>query len=302
VSGGGDGVCGVAARGRGLGPGCRDVRALLSDDANREAALRVYAGRAGWGAAVYAQIAACLAALVTGVILLRRRLAGGPRGAAAWAAGTAIVAAIAMGQVGNRYSPGLQRLVEIYVTCDCADIDGVLRVVIGLAAATAVFFAVVAGAIVWPAPLAPRTLAWTMRALRATLYVGTLVLMAALGQTKALLVWTASFIPPGTLVEPSALLVAHETFSASVLLSWGLHYSLLLAAVYVPAAVILWHRAWHLAEEALPEDTVPEQEEWLRLQGLVTVPVQQIPRWIAILAPAILGSAAALLDLVAPAG
>jgi hypothetical protein len=65
----------------------------------------------------------------------------------------------------------------------------------------------------------------------------------------------------------------------------GLAFTLILAALFVPAWAILRRRAWQVAHTAMPEATFVEQDKWLTDRKMAFTVYQHFGQWLAILAP-----------------
>jgi hypothetical protein len=169
-----------------------------------------------------------------------------------------------------------------------------------------------------------------MRHLRLILYVGAVVLAVTVLRARANLKWALDYLPPlAVFAEKSAeLLTAKlmyerlESFVTNTVTSVGVMNTLILAALYVPAALILQMRAGDLAEEALvaepqepapeepeerkagaatqepgvePKKKAPDREEWLKSRGLSFPLKENLGRIAAILSPLLAGPVSDLL-------
>lgn len=117
-----------------------------------------------------------------------------------------------------------------------------------------------------------------MRDLRIVLYFGTFLLIIGVLRMSAVTQWTLAFISPDALD-------AAKSFYISLASVAGGFNSLILAAVYLPAAYILQRRAQLLAE-ALP---LEKQEEILGSNELTFSLKESLPRILAILGPLLVG-------------
>lgn len=124
-----------------------------------------------------------------------------------------------------------------------------------------------------------------MKSLRLILYTGTLLLVVTLLLKKAIYQWSLAYVP-----QDGALEAARNLLDAFLTLDGGF-YSLVLAAVYLPAALILHRRAQVLVESSLGE---PEQETKLKEFGLNFSLRESLPRLLAIIAPFLTGPIAQL--------
>jgi len=130
-------------------------------------------------------------------------------------------------------------------------------------------------------PQAIKQLSRRMKYLRIVLYVGTLLLIVAILLKKAIYQWSLAY----TSQEPGPAKTASD-FLASILAMEGGFYTLVLVAVYLPAAFVLQRRARVL-------DTLPveesEKEKQLQQHGLTFSFTESLPRILAILGPTLIG-------------
>lgn len=119
-----------------------------------------------------------------------------------------------------------------------------------------------------------------MKDLRIVLYFGTFLLIVGVLRMSAVTQWTLAFISPDALDAAKSF---HITLSSVA----GGFNSLILAAVYLPAAYILQRRAELFANELpLPPD---KQEETLKSKGFTFSFRESLPRALAILGPLLAG-------------
>ncbi|MBC8031848.1 MAG: hypothetical protein H7Z16_17325 [Pyrinomonadaceae bacterium] len=118
-----------------------------------------------------------------------------------------------------------------------------------------------------------------MKHLQLILYVSTLMLVAAALLMRTVAQWSLAFIPPEGQKAAATLFSGLMTIEAGLL-------TLVLAAVYLPAAFILQTRAESLPD--LPE-TEPEREKVLQNYDLAFSLPQSLPRIAAILGPVLVG-------------
>jgi hypothetical protein len=114
--------------------------------------------------------------------------------------------------------------------------------------------------------------------LRPVLYVGAATLAIAVLRLSATFGWAASYLPP-----ESDLGKAVTSLVAGIVGSLGTSYTLLMAGVYLPAALLL--RARVKAFSA----TQPDPQAWLVKRGLTLSFPQYLPRVIALLTPLLAG-------------
>jgi hypothetical protein len=122
------------------------------------------------------------------------------------------------------------------------------------------------------------TISEQMKDLRLVLYFGTFLLIIGVLRMSAVTQWTLAFISPDNVEAAKSLYIS----MASVV---GGFNSLILAAVYLPAAYILQKRAQLFAKE-LPLDT---QKEVLESKEFTFSLREALPRVLAILGPLLIG-------------
>jgi len=128
-----------------------------------------------------------------------------------------------------------------------------------------------------------KQLSTRMKTLRIILYAGTLLLITAILLKKAIYQWALAYTP-----QDDALEIARN-FVASLLTLEGGFYTLVLAAAYLPAALVLQRRAQVLVGLSLDE---AEQEVKLKEYGLNFSLKESLPRILAILGPFLTGPVA----------
>jgi hypothetical protein len=122
--------------------------------------------------------------------------------------------------------------------------------------------------------------------LRYVLYVGGALLAIAVLQLSTRLGWGASYLPAGSGITPSV-----NSLVTGILNSMGSFYALLMAAVYVPAALVLQSRVKQLAAREAPDDP----NTWLTTNGFSLSFSQYLPRIVALLGPMLAGPIGELL-------
>ncbi|HVF68619.1 MAG TPA: hypothetical protein VM914_13200 [Pyrinomonadaceae bacterium] len=145
--------------------------------------------------------------------------------------------------------------------------------------------------IVWPPPRRrqrEQELALRMNSLNVLLYAGTAALVTTVLRVSVTFRWGLSYLP--SYVRPgesgAAVTKVLENFATAFISTQAGSYTLFLAAVYIPAALILRGRAAALAGKRLP---MPQREEWLRSRGLSVSFSEYLPRVVAILGPFLAG-------------
>jgi hypothetical protein len=126
-----------------------------------------------------------------------------------------------------------------------------------------------------------------MRSLQAILYAGTFLLVTGVLLKKTIYEWSLAY-----LVQDETTAVV-RTFLETLLTMEGVFYTLVLAAAYLPASLVLLRRAQLLVEPTL---STTEKEASLKEYGLTFSLKDSLPRILAILGPFLTGSAADLLS------
>lgn len=126
-----------------------------------------------------------------------------------------------------------------------------------------------------------KQLSTKMKYLQLILYVGTVMLVVGVLLIRSMYQWSLAFI----LRDEQAIKVA-ESFYSNLLAAEGGFFTLILAAVYLPAALILRSRADSL--EGLPEENA-EKEKQLKDYNLTFSFAESLPRLLAILGPLLAG-------------
>lgn len=117
-----------------------------------------------------------------------------------------------------------------------------------------------------------------VKLLRLVLYVGAATLVMAVLRLAATHAWAISYLPPDT--EPGKSI---STLITGIVGSLGTSYTLLIAGIYLPAALILRERLRNLkAAEADPEG-------FLATHGLSPTLTRILPRVMALIAPLLAG-------------
>jgi hypothetical protein len=126
-----------------------------------------------------------------------------------------------------------------------------------------------------------------MKNLRLVLYAGTLLLVVAMLVKKSIYQWSLAY----TSQEAEAAKIAGN-FVSSLLTIDGGFYTLVLAAAYFPAALVLQRRANLLANLPVEE---AEKEKKFREYGLTFSFTESLPRNLAVLGPLLVGPVGELL-------
>lgn len=278
-------------------PMLRGVKTAFTSDPS------VYVGGAMWVLASGAHVLVNLAALFASVYVIREGIgerAKGKRGALtialfiAWAALLALMPSMQL--TGDTGAPGPRLLLET-VGRMLPSINTYNRLFDALGLTVGVMLAVAACAAIRRDAVEDaegKTLRRRMRLLRTILYAGAAALVVSVIRLSVTLNWGGSFLPAATppAVSESATLIT------GIVNTLGIYYTILLAAVYAPAALVLRRRANALASQQPPE----KQDEWLKARGLALSFTEYLPRVVAILAPLLAGPVADLVKSVLNVG
>lgn len=131
-------------------------------------------------------------------------------------------------------------------------------------------------------PAGLKQLSVKMKNLQLILYVGTIMLIVGVLLMRSMYHWSLTFIS-----RDAALTEAVKGFFTNLLSAEGGYFTLVLAAIYLPTAMILRRRAGSLI--GLPESNT-EQETLLKEYGLTFSLTDSLPRVVAILGPLVAGS------------
>lgn len=132
-----------------------------------------------------------------------------------------------------------------------------------------------------------KPLSQKMKYLRLILYLGTLLLVVTMLLKKSIYQWSLAY----TTQEIQSADFARD-FIASLLSLDGGFYTLVLAAAYFPAALVLQKRA-RLATDLPIEE--PEKEKRLKEYGMIFTLSESMPKIISILGPVLVGPVGELL-------
>jgi hypothetical protein len=129
--------------------------------------------------------------------------------------------------------------------------------------------------------------------LRALLYAGTCALVIYVLRVSIQANWALAYLPPSppeNKADAPAVLMASLTSAFTS--AQAASSTLLLAAIYIPAFIILRSRAVSLAD---PHMTPKAREDWLKENGLSVSFTEHLPKVAAILGPLIVGPLGELL-------
>lgn len=130
-------------------------------------------------------------------------------------------------------------------------------------------------------PNSLKQIATQMKYQRVILYLGTFILIAGVLMVRSLYQWSLAFV-----LRDDQAIKAAEGFFSILLAAEGGYFTLVLAAVYLPAAFILRHRADSLP--GMPEDE-EKKDEVLKKYDMNFSFSHSLPRVVAILGPLLAG-------------
>ncbi|MDH5738815.1 MAG: hypothetical protein OEY77_00655 [Nitrospira sp.] len=138
----------------------------------------------------------------------------------------------------------------------------------------------------------PKFYASQMKRLKEVLTAASAILVSGILHMGAWLRW------PAALVADKAGQEAVLGTALAITLFWGVTFTLMLVATYLPAALLLARRAEALLLEPSPTATEPEPDQWLKDHGLFLSLQDHFPQFGLILAPLLASPLSSL--LVAP--
>ena len=122
-----------------------------------------------------------------------------------------------------------------------------------------------------------------LKAMSDLLYVGTFVLISLVLSMVAWLQWPAALLDsPDEQARVTKIAVGLGVF-------WGMTFTLMLAAAYLPAALFMRVQAFSLAEQFSGGGTPAKKDEWIEDHGLKLSLTAQVSRVVAIAGPLIAG-------------
>ena len=260
-------------------PSCTDGVHLPTrpDDGPREAAFFKFAAAAQLLFVV--QVGVAIAAFV----LLWTRTTGWLRWIVVPAA--LLTARGAMYLPDERYSQTTKALLNAISTCP--DAHAVLLNQERVGAFTTVLLGAGLAAHLVPRESTKRDLSQRVDRLSWILYAGTALLVVSIVRLSAVYDWASAAAPP-------PMQKAYALVAGGVLRMWGVYYTTLLAAVYLPA--YLRFRAE--ADSLMEVEQVADRREWLEDVGLSLSIPDILRRFAAIIAPLIAGEIGKTLDLL----
>lgn len=276
----------------------KGLQAQLSSIHNRTA--KIYWNRAMYATFIALFIIVALASVVIAALTINHAFAGHSRGVRAGA--LAVTAVLSAGIGIFLYLNSAEYLVVINEVTnrikaeDVGNIQVVTNVLnaFGYAATTGLLLAVIS--LLWfPEPVFDKDptkfernvelLSQRIKYLRMILYVGTIMLLIAVFRLKAMLDWSVAF-----LVQSDVS--AAQSINQTLVTAQGTFFTLLLAAVYIPAAYIILKQA-----NSLSAPTETNKSEVIANKGLgntFTSFKEFVPRLTVMLLPFLVGPVADL--------
>ena len=261
----------------------------------------VYVGGAMWVLASGTHLLVSLAALLAAVHVIREGIGGrvkGPRGAVtlalmlAWAAALSLVPTAIY--AGGTEAPA-PRLLAGTVGGVLPHINTYNRLFDALGLTVGFMLAAAACAAIRrdaAEDTEGKALARRMRLLRTTLYAGAAALVVSVVRLSVMLNWGGSFLPAADTAAGKQV----STLVTGIVTALGIYYTILLAAIYLPAAMVLRSRALSLADvNGQPPE---KQDEWLKARGLALTYTEYVPRLVAIIAPLLAAPVGSLVKAV----
>ncbi len=283
---GGDAACGPLS-------GATILAAVSSADGTRVAS---YVARASWTLVNGIHLLACLVGIAGSALIIYQALHETDRTkrlllmllVVALAADVAVLMALLT--ISDAYSPAQQLLrATVGQVLPAIQINKLTRIFDSFSLTATLCLACAACAIVWKRRDEEQDdteLARRMGLLRYVLYIGAALLAIGVLRVSATLGWGASFIPADTEAGKSILVLV-----SGIVGSLGVSLTLLVSAVYVPAALILRARATKLASK----QPLEVRQKWLTDRGLALSFSQYVPRVVALVSPMLMGPVGELL-------
>ena len=125
--------------------------------------------------------------------------------------------------------------------------------------------------------------------LNVCIYIGATLMVVCVVHLNAQYSWVGALLDPNATDEPwkTALPNAITGFADEISFQYGLAFSTVLVALFLPSWVILRRRAWAVARaQCLTDTTNASVQDWLEKHGMGFTSVQQYAQILALLAPA----------------
>jgi hypothetical protein len=272
-------------------PGQPSAGGLAGNDEELKVTALRYSGRMAWFILREFYLYVCLACLGIGSVLTSRLV---PERRILWAFATLTLAAI-VGLFFYR-NPNVHMTIFLgiftrAITPDLPAISDLTNRLNSLGNAALFSLLIASCATLLPSgdesfPGGLKQLSGRMKYLRLILYAGTALLVTTILLKKSIYEWTLAYTPQDAALETA------RNFVASLLALDGGFYTLVLAAAYLPPALVLQRRAQLVVGPSLEEQ---EQEIKLKEYSLNFSLKDSLPRILAILGPFLTGPAADLI-------
>jgi hypothetical protein len=266
-----------------------------SSEPNRNIIAKRYSGRISWSFLMGIYMLFSAVSFALSIILTHKSFLDWGKPPVIGIAALVLLSAllgITLHSLRDSYMPVMATLLENTIKVEVENIVQVANRInsIGFAAS---FSLVLASCAVLLPPIKQgldglRHLSARMSNLRAILYAGTLMLVSGVVLMRSLFNWSKAFIP-----QTKESIEITEIFTSEVLSADAGFYTLILAAVYLPAAFILQARARSLTIGTIEE---AEREKILKESNLTFSFTESLPRIAAILAPLLAGPVGELLS------
>lgn len=261
------------------------------NDEEREVLAIRYSGRMAWFLLAEVFVYVCILSLGVASVLVFQLV---PRRRALWVFGLLTLSMI-VGLFFYR-NPNIHMLIflELFanaITPDLPAISDVTNILNSLGNAAIFSLLVAICATLLPSqeesfPRGFKELSMKMKNLQTILYTGTTLLVTGILLKKSIFQWSLAYTPQDDAIDEMA-----QNFVASFLAMDGGFYTLVLAAAYLPASLLLHRRVQVLVGQS--PDQVEEQTR-LKEYGLNFSLKESLPHLLAILAPFLTGPLAEL--------
>lgn len=255
------------------------------------AAVGEYTAHLAWNTLAGLYLVVFVATLLIGVWIVCRVLEAAPRcGMTAkwqWIAFLAVLFAVASWYVLHHIAYGVisGALLKPTVFVQAPDLRARQQLFSSGGQLTALFLAALSSLIL-PAPGCgdERCLRSRIGLLRLVLGAGTVLLVVDVMREDALLQWALGFVDPSSKTAARVL----QSLASTIVAGRGVLGTVLLAAIYLPAASILRGQVWATVPPTIA--TIPEATQWLQDRGLIAPSgIAQIRPIVAVLLPLLTG-------------
>jgi len=255
------------------------------------AAVREYTARLAWSAVAGVYLVLLIAAAIIGVWIIYRLFTATPRCGLTnrwpWSALLAILFVMMSWYVLRHITYGVisGALLDPTVFAQAPDLPGRQQFFSSGGQITALFLAALSTLLLPSAECGDeRCLRDRTDLLKLILAVGTALLVVDVVREDALFRWAVAFIDPSNTTTATTI----QSLTSTIVAVRGVQGTVFLAAIYLPAALILRARAWRTVPASAA--TIPEATQWLRDRGLLdSSAAAQLRPVVAVLLPLITG-------------